>query len=428
MRKCEKGYGKFKGAILMAVEKDDPNYRKALSALTFTPRTPIQSKADLAGRLNQGLRLIEAVYQPGAHAVIFGEPGVGKTSLAQCTADLLKGASNDASPNIAPRVNCDGTDTYGSLWRKVFSQIEGEVEKSPVGFNAELKAEFISAAEDIDVDEFTPSIVLEQLRRIGSQARLAVIFDEFNRLPSNDLARQIADTIKAVSDENVPATIIVVGIGDSVTDLIRGHGSIGRNLIEIAMPRMSADEQKQIVTSRLPKLGLTIDDAALKLFPSFCRGLPFYVHLLGQKAAQQAIAMNESVITTSTFGRGLNDAIADSEQSLKKAYYDATVSAQKSYRREMLIACATAQSDEYGFFSPNALLAPLKKIRGRDMQVGEFNERLKEFTKSDRGSILQSSGATYKKRYRFSDPLMEPFVLIKSVTDGLITVQSVASS
>jgi hypothetical protein len=77
--------------------------------------------------------------------------------------------------------------------------------------------------------------------------------------------------------------------------------------------------------------------------------------------------------------------------------------------------------------SRNALCDPLKKIRGRDMKVGEFNSHLKDFTTPERGSILQASGESYKRRYRFADPLMQPFVIIKSVTDGLIPLQSVPS-
>ena len=54
----------------------------AEAAKVFRPRTPITSKELFAGRWNELKAVADAVNQPGLHAVIYGERGVGKTSLA----------------------------------------------------------------------------------------------------------------------------------------------------------------------------------------------------------------------------------------------------------------------------------------------------------------------------------------------------------
>ncbi len=48
----------------------------------FQPRTPITIRELFAGRWNEIQDLVEAVSQIGLHVVIYGERGVGKTSLA----------------------------------------------------------------------------------------------------------------------------------------------------------------------------------------------------------------------------------------------------------------------------------------------------------------------------------------------------------
>jgi hypothetical protein len=47
-----------------------------------------------------------------------------------------------------------------------------------------------------------------------------VIFDEFDRLRDQIARRTMADTIKALSDHDVRATVVIVGVADTVDDLV----------------------------------------------------------------------------------------------------------------------------------------------------------------------------------------------------------------
>ena len=49
----------------------------------FTPGAPIDSRDLFAGRTRQIDKAINTIFQRGQHAIIFGERGVGKTSLAK---------------------------------------------------------------------------------------------------------------------------------------------------------------------------------------------------------------------------------------------------------------------------------------------------------------------------------------------------------
>src|ERR1700675_1362417 len=89
----------------------------------FTPASPVREADLFAGRIDQIRKVVDAINQPGQHAIIFGERGVGKTSLSNILATKLRSAGS-AVGILAPKVTCESSDTYVSLWRKVLSEID----------------------------------------------------------------------------------------------------------------------------------------------------------------------------------------------------------------------------------------------------------------------------------------------------------------
>jgi Cdc6-like AAA superfamily ATPase len=221
----------------------------------FTPAVPIDQKRLFAGRTQQLRTVVDAIIQRGQHAIVYGERGVGKTSLANVLSAFLSGPAQK-TPILAPKVNCVGSDDYSSLWRKVLGGIEIVSESRQWGFKGEISQQVHSLADTLK-GEITPDHVRQILSQLGSQAMLIVIIDEFDRLANGNLTRIFADTIKMLSDYSVPATLILVGVADSVTELIVEHESIERALIQVHMPRMSKPELDEIVNKGLSELSAT---------------------------------------------------------------------------------------------------------------------------------------------------------------------------
>ena len=63
-------------------ENSGPYSHQTRVAEVFTPSAPIDSMALFRGRSTQIQMLVEAVSQIGQHAIVYGERGVGKTSMA----------------------------------------------------------------------------------------------------------------------------------------------------------------------------------------------------------------------------------------------------------------------------------------------------------------------------------------------------------
>ena len=71
----------------------------ARATTVFQPRTPITTRELFAGRWSELMAVVDAVNQVGLHAVIFGERGVGKTSLANVIAPTIFAVDDPNSPH-----------------------------------------------------------------------------------------------------------------------------------------------------------------------------------------------------------------------------------------------------------------------------------------------------------------------------------------
>src|SRR5271166_1030071 len=125
-------------------QEGQPIDREVLVSRVFTPATPISENALFAGRMEQLRRVVDTINQRGQHAIIFGERGVGKTSLASVISSRLRMPDTTV---VAPRVNCDSGDTYASLWKKLLSQIDLLRRAPTVGFQMTIFEETVKAAE-----------------------------------------------------------------------------------------------------------------------------------------------------------------------------------------------------------------------------------------------------------------------------------------
>ena len=58
---------------------------------------------------------------------------------------------------------------------------------------------------------------------------------------------------------------------------------------------------------------------------------------------------------------------------------------------------------------------------GRSYQASTYALHMNAFTEPERGCVLQRFGTARNYRYRFADPLMQPYVILKGLNDGRLT-------
>jgi hypothetical protein len=79
-----------------------------------------------------------------------------------------------------------------------------------------------------------------------------------------------------------------------------------------------------------------------------------------------------------------------------------------------------AETDEFGYFAATDVCAPMRAIMKKNYDIPSFARHLGSFCKKQRGSVLKRIGIKRRFRYRFTDPLMQPFVIMKGLADGKI--------
>jgi len=375
----------------------------------FSPGAPIDDLNLLAGRQRQVERLLDIVMQRGQHAILYGERGVGKSSLANTFSVRLIGPTRTLT---SVRVSCDPGDDFTRLWRKVLRRLSAEGE----------------ALADKYKDSIYPDDIVLDLSAFSLNTTPIIIFDEFDQLQDEGAKLLMATTIKDLSDEpSARATLIVVGVADSVGDLIANHESISRCLKQIPMHRMQPSELKQIILARLPPLGMSIQPDALAYVVALSRGLPHYTHMFGQQAAKKALEARTLMIDTSHVEAAMPSCIEDTDQTVRAQYHAATISPRAgNIYKEVLLAAALAPVDDLGYFAPAALQTPLTAILGRPAKVALFGQHLKNLCDSDHGDILEQVGTERRYRYRFADPMMQPFILMNGIRNDLVSRQQVA--
>ncbi len=380
----------------------------------FTPGPPIAETELFAGRQATIQRLQDIAREKARNAIIYGERGVGKTSLASI---FHKGLNlTDPQTGTALRsvieihVNSDTADSFDSLWRKVFRRI---------------KRKGTDRTADLDYPgQIEPDHVFLELQNFDQNQMPVIIIDEYDRVTDNDCRVLMTDTIKALTLSRTNPTIVLVGVAEDIIDLVHDHASISpRNLIQVPMKRMSPPEIKEIIVSRLKRLKMTISDDALWRIAYFSAGLPYYAHSLGKYSALRAIEKQKKAISEELVLVAIDDSMEDVDYSIVEAYTKATefIYNKKNLFKEVLAACALAETNDLGQFSALSVEAPLSAILGETAKVSSFAFHLNEMCGPDRGSVLRKTGDRKTYRYHFAEPSMQPFVIMKCLKDQAIS-------
>jgi hypothetical protein len=184
---------------------------------------------------------------------------------------------------------------------------------------------------------------------------------------------------------------------------------------------MSMGELREILMKGLGRLNMKISNEAKEHVCVLSQGLPHYAHLLGLHATRQALDSGMLEIKLEHVKTAINKAVLDTQQSLQSDYRRATTSPQKgNIYGQVLLACALARTDEFGYFAAADVRGPLSGVMKKRYEIPSFAKHLHDFCQSVRGAVLKTSGVKHKFRYRFINPLKQPLVVMKGLVEGKI--------
>jgi len=250
----------------------------------------------------------------------------------------------------------------------------------------------------------------------------AIIIDEFDKISIDSDARSLmADTIKLFSDYNVQVKLVIVGVGESIDELIREHQSISRNIAQIHVEPMTATELSQIIQKGYQYADLKYEVGLDTRMAALSQGYPHYTHLLGLWSGRQAVENGQDEVTSKHLDLAIPRALKNAEGGLQHQYEKAIASSRKdALFTQILLACALAEKDSLGRFSVRAVQSPLKTITRVEYISAAYQGHLAKFCEEERGKVLVRSGKKKSYRWRFTNPQLIPYILLKGISEKRI--------
>jgi hypothetical protein len=380
--------------------------RVARARKVFNPHQPVADQKFFSGRVEQLDKTIAAIRTPGKHPIVFGVRGVGKTSLA----NIIKTIAEYDGLGVCSH-QCNASSTFDSIIRKLLSGVELNIEKMAPGFQTRLTNE-TRKISDLLPTHFDQEDVVDVAEGVG--AHILLIVDEFDRVSAKE-RRKMSDLIKAASDRSgSPLTIMLVGVAETLEELVNDHPSIERNIAEVHMRLMSAEEIRERIAKGAAELGLAFDNSVVEDIVLCAQGFPYYAHLLAQHSAIRAINNKQDEVSDEDFSVGLRESIENVDQTIKLAYWKATTSNKSTTTYpDVLYAASQAKCDEFGWFTAKELTAVPAKSSGEHFSLQGIQYPLSQLTIPERGEVIKKEGHPKRYKYRFANPMMRQYVIMR---------------
>lgn len=379
----------------------------------FTPHTPIDSVDLFAGREKQVRKLIEQMNTPGQHALLYGDRGVGKSSLANIVSAVLK-------EMVGGRLytkRCDSEDTFESIVAKPLRGADVDIDgittthRKRKGGKGGISAAGLSlqggmdseTVEEVDASvDLQPSQVVDDLQ---DHSALLVI-DEADAIQNRTDRRKLAEFIKLLSDAKADLNVLIVGIAETGGQLTGEHPSVQRCLKETELGGMSESELSEIIFQGADKLDLTFDENVVMRIVRVSGGYPHFTQLLALKCAEEAIADGRTRINVEDLDVAIDSAVDDAEGTLSRRYREATRSYETDMYRIVLVAAAQIGQTE---FTAKELREAIAEETGEPIRQNRLNNYLSQLVSEGRETVLRR---VQKGIYKFNDPRMPPYVKI----------------
>ena len=343
----------------------------------FTPAKEVQDIDRFAGRAATLDALAAALQSDGAQIVLYGQRGIGKSSLSRVLTQL---AVNDEAAisrlETAPHrkfdylpiyVTCDDSITnVDKLCLRLLTDEQalaswipfkvsertnakeggGNIGVKVVELSGKLSGSITERQTEVEAD--VTSTFVNACRQIVSSGvaedGVLIVIDEFDRIGDKS---GIASILKALGPEKI--TFALVGVASDVRELIADHESVARQIADgtVFVPPMDPDELAEIITRAMAAIDnkYSFELAAITWITTIARGHPFYVHLVGKHALLRAISQKTDVVTEAIAREALADIAFKGSAPIQEAAYKKAVG--HSYIREHILKTfAAVDADE----------------------------------------------------------------------------------
>lgn len=397
-----------------------------------SPSHPVLSLEHLKGREQQLKRIQQALFATGRNVFIYGERGVGKSSLAATAANEWCGehgcyidiscapdttvlsmiatiATQAISKSRLKRKKIKNTLQVGYKW---FS-FKRESEVDNINFNNEIK----NLSDGIET--------LKELSEFFDDA-LVVVVDEVDRISDAKEIEKFADFLKQLGDKRVEVKFIFTGIAHTLDEILGSHRSAIRQLETIELKKLSWDARWDIAIEALKAFGIDIDRDIYVRIALISDGYPYYVHLIIEKLLWILFERPDQVskVEWDDYHLAIEHAIDTTSAELSRPYEKAIN--QRSQDYEEVVWATIVAEDNIGVYTKNMYeqyLGIMKQCSGKEvLDLKKFSARIRNLLKDEYGPILFNG--LKKGQYVYKEKMLRGYVRLRAEQQNIELVIS----
>lgn len=400
----------------------------------FTPAKEVIDSARFAGRKKEVENAYYALMSEGVNIAVYGNRGVGKTSLSK---QIINIASGDTSlikklgfteeklDFLCVYLACGGIENHRKLLERLVTSNDCLAEwiyqipsakKTVEAWHPSLSAGVASIKADTQTEESTSSVISQHdieaifTNALGEVAKakvthdgVLIVLDEFDQIKDSS---GFASFMKSLATNVPQVRFCITGVAHDIRNLMTEHGSIDRlfsgSLIE--MKPMTDDELTEVIELAEKRIEsrITFDDTARIRVLDLAQGHPYMVHLIGKFSLRLAFEEEKNLIDNDLVNRALSEIAARAADPILEGRYKKAVGSS-SQREIVLKSMAQVQKDGEIHTKDAYPIALEQNVDNSSQYVGQL--------------VLPEYGAEITKvrerYYRFNDSLFHAYVIAR---------------
>ncbi len=395
-------------------------FGKALN-LVVSPAKPVETIEHLLGRGDELDRIEKALFATGRNIFIYGERGVGKSSLAATAANQWQSADSTYID-----ISCDTCSTVKSMIAHIAAQAVNtswsQTTKTTKQATLNLKWLSYSLKSEISPTDFATKIkglndcleILKEVAEIHSECPVVVV-DEVDRLNDESEIDLLADLIKQLGDKRVELKFIFTGVGSTLNEILGAHRSAIRQLETVELPRLSWDARWDIAIHALDQFNITISRDICVRLAAVSDGFPYYVHLIIEKLLWILFEKDEiaTEVTWDDYFAALDKAIIGIAAELSRPYDLAVNQRSDDYEQ---ILWSTSADEWQGAYLSN-MYSQYEKIMEQisdkePLPYTKYSTRIRNLLKPEYGEILRKGER--KGYYHYQEKMLRGFIRMQA--------------
>ncbi|KPA98213.1 ATP-binding protein [Pseudomonas asplenii] len=419
----------------MAIEGyDKREFGRKLNEVV-SPSRPILSVEHLIGREKELDRIEKALMAHGRNVFIFGERGVGKSSLAATAANQWQSSDNGYID-----VSCAPDSTVKSIVANIASQAIKRAWVSSIKLTEEASVKFkwlsYSLKSESTPVDFSTKItnlgdaidVLKEVALLHSDSPVVVV-DEVDRMSSDSEIDMLADLLKQMGDKQVPLKFIFTGVGSTLNEILGFHRSAIRQLETIELPKLSWDARWDIAIAALKEFGVGISKDICVRIAAVSDGYPYYVHLIVEKLLWILFEKDEIVkdVKWEDYFSALDVAIQSISAELARPYELAINQRTQDYEE---VLWSTSADEWQGAYMSSMHLRYqniMKQMENKEpLKYDIYTARIRNLLKPEYGQILVKG--TKQGYYHFREKMLRGYIRMQAEANRIEIISEEASA